>query len=83
MSGEVDGDINSGKLLISGLFKGVCQAEMIQILPGGKLEGTLYSEQLVIEPGGNFYGDSHNLSDKKAGLELVHDAAPKNEVAKG
>jgi cytoskeletal protein CcmA (bactofilin family) len=73
-SGQVDGEINSNKLLISGLFSGICRAENIQILAGGKLEGTLYTSHLVIEPGGNFLGDSHDFSDKKAGLELVHNS---------
>ena len=78
-TGNVDGEIDSSKLLISGSFKGICRAELIQILADGKLEGTLYTSQLVIEPGGNFFGDSHNFNDKKAGLELVHDAQQENE----
>jgi len=69
-------------LLISGFFKGSCRAELIQILSEGKLEGTLYTSHLVIEPGGNFFGDSHNFNDKKAGLELVHDAQQDDEEGK-
>jgi cytoskeletal protein CcmA (bactofilin family) len=59
-------------LLISGNFEGECRAELIQILPGGKLTGSLYSEQLIIEPNGHFFGDSHSMTDKNGGLELVH-----------
>ncbi|NQZ06655.1 MAG: polymer-forming cytoskeletal protein [Algicola sp.] len=64
--------------MISGNFEGECRSELIQILPGGKLSGTLYSEQLIIEPGGHFFGDSHSLTDKKGGLELVRS----EEIAK-
>ncbi len=58
--------------MVSGEFEGECRANLIQILANGKFTGSLFSDQLVIEPGGNFFGDSHSQSEKKAGLELVH-----------
>jgi cytoskeletal protein CcmA (bactofilin family) len=65
--------------MISGVFEGQCRAEMIQVMTDGKFNGTLYSDQLIIEPGGHFFGDSHSLTDKKGGLELVHAEMTKQE----
>ena len=56
VSGNVQGEINTDRLIINGRFEGICRANYIEILSCGCVSGTVYSDNLSIEPGGKFTG---------------------------
>ena len=57
-SGRIDGTIVAERLVVSGLFKGEVESEIIEILSGGRIEGNVLAANLVIEDGGIFEGIS-------------------------
>lgn len=57
-SGNVNGTINSHKLIVSGKFIGTCECEVVEILPQGCIDGEVSSKELVIEREGLFKGQS-------------------------
>jgi len=56
-SGIINGDLVSNKLIISGLLKGSCSCEVVEILPDGVVSGNITTKEFVIERGGFFEGD--------------------------
>lgn len=57
-SGRIDGTIVSERLVVSGLFKGEVESNIVEILSGGRIEGNVLAANLVIEDGGIFEGIS-------------------------
>ncbi len=58
--GEVEGEIHSKLISISGKVKGIVHAsERLEIKEHGIVLGTLYTPCLVIDPGGYFDGQCH------------------------
>lgn len=57
-SGVVVGDIISDKLIVSGEFSGNSDANIVDVLPGGKIIGKVLANEFVIERGGFFEGES-------------------------
>ncbi|WP_110573084.1 bactofilin family protein [Marinomonas alcarazii] len=64
VSGDVQGEITTDRLIINGKFEGICRANYIEILSCGCVSGTIYSDNLSIEPGGKFTGIT-NPSEKE------------------
>ncbi len=55
--GEVDGDVQVGRVYVSGVLKGTVKAERrIEINAGGRLLGDIQAPTLVIEEGGFYEG---------------------------
>jgi cytoskeletal protein CcmA (bactofilin family) len=58
--GEVEGDIQSRVVSITGKVKGTVQAaERLEIKENGILLGNIYTPCLTVEPGGFFDGECH------------------------
>lgn len=55
--GEVDGDVQVGRIYVSGTLKGTAKAiTRIEITAGGRLLGDIQTPTLVIEEGGFYEG---------------------------
>ena len=54
--GEVEGEVEVGRLFVSGVLRGSVTAARIQIAPGGKVFAELNTRSLVIEDGAVFEG---------------------------
>lgn len=54
--GEVDGEVEVGRLFVSGVLRGAAKAARIQIAPGGKVYAELTTRALIIEDGAFFEG---------------------------
>jgi cytoskeletal protein CcmA (bactofilin family) len=64
--GEVDGDINVGRLFISGVVRGgVHAARRVELTAGGKLFAEVETPVLVIEEGGCFDGRAKMSAENK------------------
>lgn len=58
--GEVEGEIHSRFISVSGKVKGTVRAsEKIEIKPNGIVLGDIHTNTLIIEPGGYFDGRCH------------------------
>ncbi|WP_353667996.1 polymer-forming cytoskeletal protein [Marinomonas sp. THO17] len=66
----MEGEINTERLIVNGIFEGICHATYIEILSCGRVSGTVYSDNLSIEPGGKFTGITnpaeHKISKQEA-----------------
>ncbi|MGP1580893.1 MAG: bactofilin family protein [Wolinella sp.] len=56
--GSVGGEIYAERLIVSGNFKGLCDCDVIEILPQGRIDGEIITKELVIERKGRFVGES-------------------------
>ncbi len=57
-TGSVVGEIFANKLVVSGKFNGMVEAEVVEIMPLGRLDGKVSSQELVIERKGILIGES-------------------------
>ena len=57
-TGVVSGDIISDKFIVSGVFTGNVDADVVDVLPNGKVFGKVLANEFVIERGGFFEGES-------------------------
>lgn len=57
--GEVNGDIHSQDVQITGLVKGTVQCHKLHIASTGTFEGDAYTEKLEVLEGGQFIGQRH------------------------
>ncbi|WP_104760616.1 bactofilin family protein [Helicobacter cetorum] len=73
-TGVIVGEIYANKLVVSGKFNGVIEAEIVEIMPLGHIDGKVSSQELVIERKGILVGESRPkginggkmlISDKK------------------
>ncbi|MGO3740209.1 MAG: bactofilin family protein [Marinomonas foliarum] len=71
VSGNVQGEITTDRLIINGNFEGICRANYIEILSCGRVSGTVYSDNLSIESGGKFTGIT-NPSGKEMEVQEPH-----------
>ncbi len=72
--GEVDGEVEVGRVYVSGTLKGSVKATArIEITSGGRLLGDITAPTLVIEEGGFYEG---RCTMERAGAEAAKSAAP-------
>ncbi|MEM6162674.1 polymer-forming cytoskeletal protein [Erwinia sp. P6884] len=64
--GQVIGKVKSQKLIVNGLLKGSCYAQMVIIMSRGRIEGDVFAGEFSIEKGGVFIGNSHLLGENSA-----------------
>jgi len=62
--GTLKGEIFAKKVIISGLFEGNIESDIIEILSGGKVVGKILYKELIIEQKGIFIGESVIKKDK-------------------
>ena len=68
--GEVDGEVEVGRLFVSGVLRGTVKASArIQIAPGGKVYADLMTPSLVIEDGAVFEGRCAMTGEPRAAAE--------------
>jgi len=63
------GELTAKQAIISGHFKGQCEAQQVEITQHGTLEGEVISDELVIDKGGHFSG--HSRETKQPQLRAV------------
>lgn len=56
--GNVEGEILTKSLLVSGHFEGNIECDAITIFPTGQVTGSLFSSTLKMHPGGYYFGES-------------------------
>ena len=56
--GNVEGEIEAKRILVSGSFQGSIEAERLEIAGGGRVDGDVVVGELVIESGAQFNGSS-------------------------
>jgi len=78
-SGIVTGDIIANKVIISGSFSGLVEADMVEILPDGKVFGKVVSSDFVIENKGIFEGESKIKNAKKNEIKSIK-TQPKTKI---
>lgn len=64
--GQIIGKVKSQKLIVNGLLKGSCYAQMVIIMSRGRIEGEVHAGEFSIEKGGVFIGSSHQLGENSA-----------------
>ncbi|MDE6958141.1 MAG: polymer-forming cytoskeletal protein [Helicobacter apodemus] len=57
-NGNVNGNINTEHLVVSGKVMGSCTCNIIEILPQGRIEGEIIAKELIIEKTGELVGQS-------------------------
>ncbi|MGF1684461.1 polymer-forming cytoskeletal protein [Photobacterium minamisatsumaniensis] len=70
-TGRITGEVFADKMVVSGIIKGKCYANTIEILENGKIEGDIYCDDLSIARGGKFFGQTHP-EEKEQVVELNH-----------
>ena len=79
--GVVDGEINVGRVFVSGTLKGnVDASRQVEISPGGKVYAELNTVSLIIQDGAIFEGSCTMKS--RAGREGVEQKTPAKKVKK-
>ena len=68
-SGEVEGEIRVGRLVVSGRVQAVVQAQRVEVAAGGQLRGEIVTPTLVIDEGAIFEGLSR-MVERGAPLAL-------------
>lgn len=82
-NGGVGGEIYAQKLVVSGKFTGLCDCDVIEIMPQGRIDGQIITKELVIERKGYFVGESKIKEDSVRSDSLFkREKAPKNEASK-
>ena len=72
-TGVIIGDIFAQKVIVSGKVVSNIEAEIVEIMPGGRLEGMITVDELVVERKGIFLGQSRNA--QKDDIKLLSGAA--------
>lgn len=73
--GHMEGRILAQRVLVSGSFDGVIDAERLEIVASGKVAGEVTVGELIIESGAHFNGSSRIRGDEPP-RQLTHDSAP-------
>lgn len=82
-NGGVGGEIYAQKLVVSGKFTGLCDCDVIEIMPQGRIDGQIITKELVIERKGYFVGESKIKEDSVRSDSLFkREKASKNEASK-
>lgn len=68
-TGRIEGVLLAERLVVSGLFKGEVESNIVEILSGGRVEGNILAGTLVIEDGGIFEGISKRKDSGALGLK--------------
>ena len=78
-SGNVRGQIQAQKLLVSGMFSGNYMGEVIDIMPYGKVYGDVTVNNIVIEPNAVFEGETKIVSGRidREDMSDIHISQPK------
>jgi cytoskeletal protein CcmA (bactofilin family) len=74
-SGYAKGNVSASNFIVSGIFEGNIDCNVVEILPGGIIKGKIVSEELIIEKKGFFEGESI----KKKSDGVVGKVLPKEE----
>lgn len=79
-SGRINGEITADKVIINGLFDGVCYANVVEILQNGKAHGVIHCDDLCIDRGGSFLGESlPTAADKVISISATSGCDKQNE----
>jgi cytoskeletal protein CcmA (bactofilin family) len=74
-TGYAKGIVTASNFIVSGIFEGDIDCNVVEILPGGIIKGKIISEELIIEKKGFFEGESI----KKKSDGIVGKALPKTD----
>lgn len=74
-SGEFEGDIRAGRVVISGRFNGTIDCRRLEIVSTGRVTGEIQVSELVIESGGHFSGSSR-IKNGEPQRQLSHQTSP-------
>jgi cytoskeletal protein CcmA (bactofilin family) len=75
-SGYAKGTVTASNFIVSGIFEGDIDCNIVEILPGGIIKGKIISEELIIEKKGFFEGESL----KKKTDSVVGKVLPKTDT---
>lgn len=64
-TGYAKGEIKSSSLIVSGIFEGDVDCDIVEILPDGRIKGKILSKELVIEKKGFFEGESKKKENQE------------------
>ncbi len=64
-TGRCEGDIKAKAVVISGVVKGVIEAERVDIISGGRAIGEVFAEHFSVETMGVFNGVHHQEEEAK------------------
>ena len=67
--GIAKGEISAKKAIISGLFEGNIESDVIEILSGGKIVGKILYKELIIEQKGIFIGESLKKNENPSTID--------------
>ena len=67
--GIAKGEIFSKKVIVSGLFEGNIESDLIEILSGGKVVGKIIYKELIIEQKGVFIGESIKKNESSSKVD--------------
>ena len=65
-TGQVMGNIQADKIMISGTVEGNIVCNSLEIMQSGDVKGEISTTELVIEPGGVFVGNSRRIDTPDA-----------------
>jgi len=77
--GIAKGEIFAKKVIVSGLFEGNIESDVIEILSGGKVVGKILYKELIIEQKGIFIGESIRKNESSSKIDVKKS---KNEQTK-
>lgn len=75
--GQMKGQIQARRVLVSGCFDGIIEAERLEIVSSGKVVGEVTVGQLVVESGAHFNGTSRIRGDEPP-RQLTHSTESKD-----
>ncbi|TQR33684.1 hypothetical protein DMB92_02010 [Campylobacter sp. MIT 99-7217] len=67
-NGVLKGQLNADKVIVSGVFEGELETNVLEILEGGLVNGNIIIKQIAIESGGRFVGNSKLKDDNTINL---------------
>jgi cytoskeletal protein CcmA (bactofilin family) len=82
-TGVVNGEIVANKVIVSGSFSGLIDADVIEILPDGKIYGKVVSREFMIEKNGIFEGESKLKNSDKALVKRVQTVGENKKIDLG
>ncbi len=62
-SGSFKGEMRAKKVLVSGVSNGTIEAEVVEIMSGGRVLGDVYVDSIVIQSMAIFQGTCHQRGD--------------------
>jgi len=67
--GMAKGEIFAKKVIVSGVFEGNIESDVIEILSGGKIVGKILYKELMIEQKGIFIGESLKKNENSSKVD--------------